>query len=63
MANLDRAIELIDAANAADPTLEDGTPAALLYGQRMSVELERLIPEASPVLRIAELGQHVELWI
>lgn len=57
------AIRLIDAANAADPTLEDGTPAALLYGQRMTAELERLFPEASPLLQIAARGQHVERWL
>lgn len=60
---LERAFALIDAANAADPTVEDATSAALLYGQRMSVELDRLFPEASDVLRIAARGQHVERWL
>lgn len=61
--DLARAIALIDAANAADPTLEAGQPAALLYGQRMTAELERLFPEASDILRIAARGQHVERWL
>jgi len=60
---LARAFALIDAANAADPTIEDGQPAALVYGQRMTVELDRLFPEASDVLRIAARGQHVERWL
>lgn len=60
---LARALELIDAANAADPTVEDGSPAALVYGQRMSAELTRLFPHASDVLRIAAHGQHVERWL
>jgi hypothetical protein len=60
---LDRALALIDAANAADPTAEEGRPAALLYGQRMSAEAERLFPAASDVLRIAARGQHVERWL
>lgn len=60
---LARATTLIDAANAADPTLEDGHPAALLYGQRMTQECERLFPNASEVLHLAARGQHVERWL
>jgi len=60
---LSKALALIDAANAADPTLEDGQPAALLYGQRMTAELHRLFPAASEVLQIAAHGQHVERWL
>ncbi len=63
---LERVLVLIDAANAADPTLErDGAserPAALLYGLRMSAELARLCPDASEELRIAARGQHIERW-
>jgi len=55
---LTRALALIDAANAADPKAE-----ALLYGQRMSQELARLFPDASPVLQVAARGQHVERWL
>lgn len=62
MTRLAAALAAIDAANAADPTLEDGRPAALVYGERMSVELARLCPDASEVLRIAARGQHVERW-
>lgn len=57
------AFTLIDAANRADPTGDDGQPAALLYGQRMSEELDRLFPGALDVLRIAARGQHVERWL
>ena len=60
---LTRAFALIDAANAADPTLEDATPAALLYGQRMTAEQVRLFPDAGEVLQIAARGQHVERWL
>ena len=60
---LARAFALIDAANRADPTVEEDTPAALLYGQRMSVEMDRLFPDAPDVLRIAARGQHVERWL
>ena len=42
---LARALALIDVANAADPAQEDGRPAALLYGERMSAELDRLFPD------------------
>lgn len=60
---LARALALIDAANAADPTLDDGRPAALVYGERMSAEADRLFPDADDVLRIAARGQHVERWL
>ncbi|MCD1619745.1 DUF4202 domain-containing protein [Salipiger marinus] len=53
----------IDAANAADPDTGEGTAAALLYGQRMTAELDRIFPDASEVLRIAARGQHVERWL
>jgi hypothetical protein len=59
---LQATLNAIDAANAADPTVEDGRPAALLYGERMSAELARLFPLASEVLQIAARGQHVERW-
>jgi hypothetical protein len=55
---LQRALALIDEANAADPKGE-----ALVYGQRMSGELARLFPEASEVLQVAARGQHVERWL
>ncbi len=60
---LDRVIAAIDAANAADPHLgPDGQPVELIYGVRMSSELERLFPDASDHLAIAARGQHVERW-
>ncbi len=63
---LARVLAAIDAANAADPTREqDGdteAPAALLYGRRMSAELERVCPAASDILKIAARGQHIERW-
>lgn len=60
---LARTLALIDTANQADPTVEDGMPAARLYGQRMSAELDRLFPGASDVVKIAARGQHVERWL
>jgi hypothetical protein len=62
MTRLARTLAAIDAANAADPDRHDGTPAALLYGERMSAELDRLFPDAPEELRIAARGQHVERW-
>lgn len=63
MTTLQTAFAAIDVANAADPTLENGRPAALLYGQRMSHELDRLFPNASDALKIAARGQHIERWL
>ena len=60
---LQKALQAIDAANAADPTLEDGQPAARLYGERVTAELARLFPDGSEVFQIAARGQHVERWL
>ncbi|MCV2889007.1 DUF4202 domain-containing protein [Ruegeria aquimaris] len=59
---LQTVLAAIDAANSADPRMDEGRPEALLYGERMSAELGRLFPEASEPLRIAARGQHVERW-
>ena len=62
----DAACSAIDAANSADPTIEgdgdDQAPAALLYGRRMTAELERIDPQAGELLKIAARGQHIERW-
>lgn len=60
---LETALAAIDEVNASDPGQEDGTPAALLYGHRMSEELTRLFPNAGEPLQIAARGQHIERWI
>jgi hypothetical protein len=60
---LARAFAAIDAANAADPRQEDGQPAELLYGQRMTAEQQHLFPDATDPLRIACRGQHIERWM
>jgi len=56
----------IDAANARDPNrIETGgrrEPAELVYGQRMSLTLARMAPDASAHLQIAARGQHIERW-
>lgn len=59
---LSATLAAIDAANAADPHRPDGTPEALLYGQRMSAELAHLHPGAPELLQIAARGQHIERW-
>ena len=55
---LQRVLAAIDAANAADPAGE-----ALTYGERMTAELARQMPDASQALPIAARGQHVERWL
>ncbi len=63
MSDLAAALAAIDTANASDPDLSEGTPAAQLYGRRMSAELARLFPDASEPLQIAAHGQHIERWV
>jgi hypothetical protein len=60
---LEQAFAAIDAANRKDPKIENGQPANLLYGQRMTSEQRRLFPDASEPLQIACRGQHVERWL
>lgn len=59
-----RARELIDAAHAADPKrTADGRPAELVYADRMEQWVERLVPDASPLLRLAARCQHLERYL
>lgn len=63
----DRAIALIDAANAEDPRMDtdaDGqsVPYELLYGRRMSEMLARYAPEANEVVQLAVRAQHIQRW-
>ncbi|MBI5380676.1 MAG: DUF4202 domain-containing protein [Opitutae bacterium] len=58
-----RARESIDAAHAADPArAADGRPAELVYAERMEAWVARLVPDASPRLRLAARCQHLERW-
>jgi len=58
-----KARALIDAAHAADPERSpDGRPAELAYADRMESWVSRIIPDASPVLRLAARCQHLERW-
>jgi hypothetical protein len=54
---------LIDAAHAADPVRgAGGRPAELVYADRVEAWIVRLVPGASPVLRLAARCQHLERW-
>lgn len=56
--------ELIDAAHAADPHRTPvGRPAELVYADRMEAWVARLVPDASPALRLAARCQHLERWL
>lgn len=54
---------LIDAAHAADPNrTPDGRPAELVYADHLERWVAQLVPDASPVLRLAARSQHLERW-
>jgi len=54
---------LIDAAHAADPKrADDGRAAELVYAERMEAWVAKLVPGASPLLRLAARCQHLERW-
>jgi hypothetical protein len=61
-----KAVELIDAANAEDPNLElvDGKEIAkeLIYGQRMSNMIDTYLPDADDVAKLAVRAQHIQRW-
>lgn len=63
---LQRAIELIDAANEQDPnTVEAGGknwPKERLYSERMSEMLKRFAPDADEAMQIAIRAQHIQRW-
>jgi hypothetical protein len=58
----DRAIALFDAANAADPNLDEGQPKELLYAKRMTGMIGRFAPDASEVAQLAVRAQHIKRW-
>ena len=58
----DRAIALFDAANAADPNLDQGQPKELLYAQRMTGMIGRYAPDAGEVAQLAVRAQHIKRW-
>jgi hypothetical protein len=66
-ARLEQVFAAIDAANVKDSAsvVVDGAalPANLVYGRRMSAELDRFAPVSSEALQIAARGQHIERWI
>jgi hypothetical protein len=55
--------ELIDAAHSADPNrASDDRPAELVYADRVEAWVARLVPDATPLLRLAARCQHLERW-
>lgn len=63
---LARVISMIEAVNARDPRMIDidgrQEPAELVYSQRITATLQRMVAEPSVHLRIAVCGQHIERW-
>lgn len=59
---LQQALARFDQLNSADPVLENGEPRALLYGQRMSAQLQAFCPSASVALQLAVRAQHLQRW-
>ena len=63
MTSYAHARQLIDAAHAADPArAADGRAAELVYGERVEAWVTRLVPAATPLLRLAARSQHLERW-
>ncbi len=66
-ARFEAAIARFDAANAEDPNTEmfagETYPKELLYAQRMTAWLHKLMPDASEGLRLAVRCQHIRRWV
>jgi len=59
----EQARQLIDAVHASDPSrTPDGRAAEWVYADRMEAWLQRLVPDASELLRLAARCQHLERW-
>lgn len=63
---LQQAFDLLDAANANDPNIEEVNgktyPKELLYAQRMTETLDDFEPNASMALKLAARSQHICRW-
>jgi len=66
MTPFETALARIDAANAEDPHRirvgDAERPAELVYSERMTQALARLVPDASEALRLAARAQHLRRW-
>ena len=66
MSRLDEAFERFDAANAEDPNTElvEGAevPKELVYGQRMSRQLDAFALDARESVKLAARAQHIRRW-
>ncbi|EHY56558.1 hypothetical protein HRR83_002359 [Exophiala dermatitidis] len=65
--NLDKALELIDAAHKEDPNtlqLDNGAsvPYEIHYAQKMTKYLDLHTPDAGPLLKTAARAQHFRRW-
>ncbi|MBF0255458.1 MAG: DUF4202 domain-containing protein [Gammaproteobacteria bacterium] len=62
----EKAVALFDAANAEDPNQEmaDGQawPKELLYSKRMADMLDRYVPDADEIAKLAVRAQHIQRW-
>jgi hypothetical protein len=62
----EKAVALIDAANAEDPNRQtaDGKdwPKELLYSHRMADMLDRFKPDADDAMKLAIRSQHIQRW-
>lgn len=57
------AVEALKAAHQQDPNLEpDGSPAELIYSQRLADCLAQVYPDASEALAVAAWCQHLFRW-
>ena len=57
------ALAAIDAANAADPTLLEGEPLALVQGRLADGWVLQLDPAPSDSLRLAARAHHLRRWV
>jgi len=62
VSRLAQALARIDAVHAEDPGKEGDRPKELVYAERMSGWLAKLVPDASEALQLAVRCQHLRRW-
>ncbi len=59
---LQRALDIIDEANSADPQKVEGQPYRLLYSKWLTKWVKKLDPAASDELLLLARGKNIEGW-
>ena len=60
--SLEKCLQAIDELHSQDPKKVDGKAAELIYAERMTIWLDKLVEAPSAELQIAVRSQHLCRW-